>query len=91
MSLQLVYDIWDLVKDSILDNDRTDIAETLVGTLMDYGFALDDIKTVLGSDPDISLALEYLDESEDSHWDDERSRNHSDDWFVEDDYNDNDE
>jgi hypothetical protein len=71
MSVQLASEIWGLVRDMLPYDDREQVAEGLVGILMDHGFDLDDICYEFTGDVVVQEALRYyseeteLDEPED--------------------------
>lgn len=83
MSIQLASELWSLVRESLTDEDREQIAESLVGILIDHGYDLEDIREEF-VDSDIKQAVKYfadedeeycdedavefLDESEDENW-----------------------
>ena len=82
MSLKIITEIWEVLREHIDFNDRTDAADTLVNYLMDNNYEVDDIKDEF-SDKDITTALkgyaeqhfqeeeyeEYEDEDQDEDWD----------------------
>jgi len=83
MSLLVITEVWDALRDYIDMNERSEAADTLVNYLMDSNYEVDDIKDAF-KDKDITKALkgyaeqhfqeedyeEYEDEDsdEDSEW-----------------------
>jgi hypothetical protein len=82
MSLSIVSEIWEVLREHIDFNDRAEAADTLVNYLMDNNYEVDDIKDEF-KDKDITKALkgyaeqhfqeeeyeEYDDEDQDEDWD----------------------
>jgi hypothetical protein len=56
MSLNIVAEIWEALREHIDFNDRAEAAETLVNYLMDSNYEVDDIKDEF-KDKDITKAL----------------------------------
>jgi hypothetical protein len=88
MKLELIAEIWNMTKDSLMANDRDAIAENLIGILIDNDFSPTDIKSVFRDDYDITSALKvYVDdavefeeeESEYEEYEDEDD-NYNDEW-----------
>jgi hypothetical protein len=88
MKLELIAEIWNMTKDSLMANDRDAIAENLIGILIDHDFSPTDIKSVFRDDYDITSALKvYVDdavefeeeESEYEEYEDEDD-NYNDEW-----------
>lgn len=59
MSVQLAAEIWNLVRESVPYDDREQLADSLVGILVDHGVDLDDIKYEFNNDSDVLEALKY--------------------------------
>jgi len=57
MRLDVIAEIWNMVKDSILSNDRDAVAENLVGILIENDYSPGDIKSAFRDDYDVSTAL----------------------------------
>jgi hypothetical protein len=82
MSLRIITEIWEVLREHIDLNDRTDAADTLVNYLMDNNYEVSEIKDEF-SDKDITTALkgyaeqhfqeeeyeEHEDEDQDEDWD----------------------
>jgi len=82
MSLNLITEVWEILRDHIDMSDRVDAAETLVNYLMDNNYEVDDIKDAF-KDKDITIALkgyaeqhfqeeeyeEYEEDSDTDEWD----------------------
>lgn len=56
MSLLVITEIWDALRDYIDMNERSEAADTLVNYLMDSNYEVDDIKDAF-KDKDITKAL----------------------------------
>jgi hypothetical protein len=82
MSLSIVSEVWEILREHIDFNERSEAADTLVNYLMDNNYEVDDIKDEF-KDKDITKALkgyaeqhfqeeeyeEYEDEDQDEEWD----------------------
>lgn len=74
MSLDLVAEVWDALREHIDFNDRREAADTLVHFLIDSNYEIDDIKEAF-RDKDITAALKgyadenFPDEEEDEDYD----------------------
>jgi hypothetical protein len=78
MKEDLIADIWTLVIEHIPEKHRKDMATDFVNTLMDYGIKESTIESLLGVDPYLDEAIEYVidgeeivdDEDEESDYED---------------------
>ena len=87
MKLDVISEVWLMMKDSILSTDRDTVAENLVGILIDHDYSPADIKTAFRGDYDVSLALkEYVDDAVDLEEDEDLEFEEFEE--DEDDYND---
>ena len=82
MSLSIVSEVWEVLREHVDFNDRSEAADTLVNYLMDNNYEVDDIKDEF-KDKDVTKALkgyaeqhfqeeeyeEYEDEDEDESYD----------------------
>ena len=82
MSLSIVSEVWEILREHIDFNERSDAADTLVNYLMDNNHEVDEIKEEF-KDKDITKALkgyaeqhfqeeeyeEYEDEDQEEDWD----------------------
>lgn len=82
MSLELVTEVWEVLREHVDFNDRSDAADSLVNFLMDNNYEVEDIKDAF-KDKDITKALkgyaeqhfqeeeyeEYDDVDDDDEWD----------------------
>lgn len=82
MSLSIVSEVWEVLREHVDFNDRSEAADSLVNYLMDNNYEVDDIKSEF-KDKDITKALkgyaeqhfqeedyeEYEDEDEDDRYD----------------------
>jgi hypothetical protein len=81
MSLSIVSEVWEALREHIDFNERGDAADTLINYLMDNNYEVDDIKNEF-KDKDITKALkgyaeahfqeeeyeDYEDEDQDEDW-----------------------
>lgn len=82
MSLSIVSEVWEVLREHVDFNDRSEAADSLINYLMDNNYEVDDIKSEF-KDKDITTALkgyaeqhfqeeeyeEYDDEDEDESYD----------------------
>lgn len=82
MSLSLITEVWEVLREHVDMSDRSEAADSLVNFLMDNNYEVDDIKDAF-KDKDITIALkgyaeqhfqeeeyeEYEDEDQDEDWD----------------------
>lgn len=82
MSLDIVTEIWDALRNHIDLNERKDAADTLVNLLIDNGFDADEIKDSFRSDKDIGSALKYYREQHESEeeYEDYEDEESEDEW-----------
>ena len=59
MSVQLAAELWVLVRDALPYDDREQLAEGIVGILVDHGFDLDDIRYEFTGDIDVEEAIKF--------------------------------
>lgn len=78
MSLDFIAEVWDILRNHIDSNERSDAADSLVNFLIDNNYETDDIKESFGRDKAILNALktyiaehEVLDEFEDEYDEDD--------------------
>ncbi len=80
MSVQLAAEIWSLVRDALPYDDREQLADGLVGILVDHGFDCDDIAYEFTGDAEVEIAIKYyIDDLESEEYDEEDS-NEDDEW-----------
>ena len=90
MKLDVIAEVWLMMKDSILSTDRDTVAENLVGILIDNDYSPAEIKSAFRGDYDVSTALkeyvddavEFEDEDEETEYEeyDEDEDNYNDEW-----------
>lgn len=71
MSVQLASDIWNLVRETVPYDEREQLADSLVGILVDHGFDLDDVRYEFTDDKEVLDAIKYYvedTEEEDSEY-----------------------
>jgi hypothetical protein len=87
MKLDVIAEIWNMTRDSILSTDRDSIAENMVGILIDNDYSPSDIKSAFRGDYDVMTALKtYVDDSG-ALEDDEIEYEEYEEYEDEDDYN----
>jgi hypothetical protein len=89
MKLDIIAQIWNMTRESIMAIDRDVIAEGMVGILIDNDFSAAEIKSTFRDDEDIIAALKaYVEdavefeeeESEYEEYDEENLDDYNDDW-----------
>jgi len=71
MSVSLAAEIWGLVRDALPEDDVEQLADGLVGILVDSGFDLDDIRYEFTGDREVEAAIKwYADDAETEDADD---------------------
>ena len=89
MKLDVILEIWNMTKDSILSTDKDVIAENLVGILIDNDYSPTDIKSAFREDYDVMTALKtYVEDAiefdeedaEYEEYEDDDTDNYNDDW-----------
>jgi len=75
MSLSIVSEVWEVLREHVDFNDRSEAADTLVNYLMDNNYEVDDIKNEF-KDKDITKALKGYAEQ---HFQEEEYEEHDDD------------
>jgi hypothetical protein len=71
MSLNLIAEVWDALRQHIQLADKVDAADTLVNLLIDSGYDADEIKENFRGDKEIANALSYFSQEENEEFDDE--------------------
>ncbi len=81
MSLSIVSEIWEVLREHIDFNERSDAADTLVNYLMDNNYEVDDIKDEF-KDKDITKALKGYAEQhfQEEEYEDYEEDQDEDDW-----------
>lgn len=64
MSLTLISEAWEALRQHIQLADKSDAADSLVNLLIDHGYDVDEIKENFRGDKDIANALVYFSEQE---------------------------
>ena len=77
MSLDIIAEVWDALREHVDLNDRGNAADTLVNFLIDNNYEIDDIKDAF-KDKDITKALKGY--AEEHFQDEEEEDDDADDW-----------
>jgi hypothetical protein len=70
MALDIVTQVWDIVKDSVHPTDRETAAEHIVGMLIDNDYSPAEIKSAFRGDSDFTTALKYYNDQESEYEED---------------------
>ena len=85
MHSKVASEIWSELKRYINTVDRTEAAEVLISTLVNYDEDVEDIRDAFKGDSDIKKALvAYLDNDQDEEEDDEEEEYDEDEYYDED-------
>ena len=82
MSLTVITEVWDALRDYIDMSERSEAADTLVNYLMDSNYEVDDIKDAF-KDKDITKALKGYAEQhfqEEDYEDEDQDEDQDEDW-----------
>ena len=60
MKEDLIADLWTVIVEHIPEKHRSDVATDFVNTLMDYGIKESTLDSLLGVDPYLDTAIEYV-------------------------------
>jgi len=78
MKEDLIADIWTLIIEHIPEKHRKDLASDFVNTLLDYGIKESVLQSLIGVDPYLDDAIEYVidgdeivDSDDDEYYEDE--------------------
>jgi hypothetical protein len=86
MKLDVISEVWLMMRDSILSTDRDTVAENLVGILIDNDYSPSDIREAFRGDYDITVALkDYVEDAVEFEEDEAEYEEYEED---EDNYND---
>lgn len=70
MKEDLIADLWSVVVEHIPEKQRANVAADFVNTLMDYGIKESTLDSLLGVDPYLDDAIEYVIDGEEIEEDD---------------------
>lgn len=59
MTVQLAAEIWNLLRDSVPYDDREQVADSLVGIMVDHGYDAAEIREEFAGDSEVLKALQY--------------------------------
>jgi len=81
MSLSIVSEVWEVLREHVDFNDRSEAADSLVNYLMDNNYEVDDIKSEF-KDKDITQALKGYAEQhfQEEDYEDYEEETDEDDW-----------
>jgi hypothetical protein len=79
MSLDIIAEVWDALREHVDLNDRGNAADTLVNFLIDNNYEIDDIKDAF-KDKDITKALKGYDDEHFPDEDDDYEEEDLDEW-----------
>jgi hypothetical protein len=57
---QMVFEIWDAVRDFVPVSKRLDVAETIVKAMSEYGFEAADLAEIVDEDDDLAEAYQVV-------------------------------
>jgi hypothetical protein len=88
MKLDLVAELWEVVKTSIISSDKPEVADSVVSMLVDHGCAVDEIREAFRGDHAIIESLKYYSNEEwvEDEQEDEWTLDHDDDDESDDDW-----
>jgi hypothetical protein len=64
MKLDLVAELWEVVKTSIISSDKPEVADSVVSMLVDHGCGVDEIREAFRGDYAIIESLKYYSNEE---------------------------
>jgi hypothetical protein len=70
MKEDLIADLWNVVIEHIPEKHKKDVAADYVNTLMDYGVKESTLESLMGIDPYLDNAIEYVIDDEEIESDD---------------------
>ena len=81
MSLSIVSEVWEVLREHVDFNDRSEAADSLVNYLMDNNYEVEDIKDEF-KDKDITKALKGYAEQhfQEEEYEDHEDEDQDDDW-----------
>jgi len=79
MKEDLIADLWSVVVEVIPEKQRANVAADFVNTLMDYGIKESTLDSLLGVDPYLDNAIEYVIDGEEIESDEEENYGYDDD------------
>ena len=59
MKLDVIAEVWAMMKESVIATDRDTVAENLVTILIDHDFSPSQIRSAFRDDPDVTTAIKY--------------------------------
>jgi hypothetical protein len=70
MKEDLIADLWTVIVEHIPEKHRSDVASDFVNTLLDYGIKDSVLESLMGVDPYLDNAIEYVIDGEEIEEDD---------------------
>lgn len=80
MSLEIVAEVWDALRNHIDLSERKDAADTIVNFLVDNGYDADEIKESFRGDKEITKALAYYREQHDTEEEYDEDEDEDEEW-----------
>ena len=71
MKEDLIADLWTVIVEHIPEKHRADVASDFINTLLDYGIKETVLESLMGVDPYLDTAIEYVIDGEEIAEDDE--------------------
>jgi hypothetical protein len=79
MKDDLIADLWSVVVEHIPEKHKADVAADFVNTLLDYGIKESILESLMGVDPFLDTAIEYVIDGEEIAEDDDYDYNEDED------------
>jgi len=80
MSLDLVSEVWDTLRNHIDNSTRSEAADDLVNLLVDLNYEPEEIKDSFRGDKQVTKALKYYIEQHEAEEDEDEEEDYDDNW-----------
>ena len=90
-SLALLVEVWSVVKESVISTDRAQVSDSIVSILVDHDISPDEIRRAFRGDGDITDALKFYIDDDESWEEDENDETELDYTFDDEDDDETDE